>query len=93
MVDLFDFDNSYSILPDRMFAQVNPEPAPSPSLLGFNAPLAADLGYRGTLSNDDLATVISGKVIPDSASPIAQAYAGHQFGNFVPSLGLSLIHI
>jgi len=87
MVNLFDFENSYSILPDRMFSQVNPEPAPSPSLLGFNAPLAADLGYRGTLSNDDLASVISGKVIPDGASPIAQAYAGHQFGNFVPSLG------
>jgi len=87
MVDLFDFDNSYSNLPDRMFTQVNPEPAPSPSLLGFNHVLAADLGYRGTLSDDDLATVISGKVIPDGASPIAQAYAGHQFGNFVPSLG------
>ena len=87
MKPLFHWDNSYSRLSDRMYTRTEPAPAPSPQLLGFNPELGAELGMPSDLSDQELADIFSGKTIPDGASPIAQAYAGHQFGNFVPSLG------
>jgi uncharacterized protein YdiU (UPF0061 family) len=61
---------------------------PAPRLLYFNAELAAELGLdAGTLQGDDGAAVFSGNVLPGGAEPIAQAYAGHQFGGFSPQLG------
>ena len=82
------FDNSYARLPDRFFARFDPVPVPAPRLLAWNGQLADDLGLRG-LAEDDArrAQVFSGNVIPDGAEPISLAYAGHQFGHFVPQLG------
>jgi len=85
---VFQFDNSYARLPDRFFASVYPEPVEGPKLLRFNQKLAAELGVEADLSDPDrLAAVLSGNVVPQGASPLAMAYAGHQFGNFVPQLG------
>jgi len=85
---VFQFDNSYARLPDRFFASVYPEPVEGPKLLRFNQKLAAELGVEADLSDPDrLASVLSGNVVPQGASPLAMAYAGHQFGNFVPQLG------
>jgi uncharacterized protein YdiU (UPF0061 family) len=85
---VFQFDNSYARLPDRFFASVYPEPVEGPKLLRFNQKLAAELGVEADFSDPDrLASVLSGNVVPQGASPLAMAYAGHQFGNFVPQLG------
>jgi serine/tyrosine/threonine adenylyltransferase len=85
---MFCFDNSYARLPDRLYARLEPTPVAKPRLVAFNEPLARDLG-AGALppSTDALALMFSGNVVPAGADPLAQAYAGHQFGNFVPQLG------
>ena len=87
MKELYRWDNSYAKLPDRMHARVIPEPAPVAELLGFNHDLAQQLGMVSTPTDQVLADTFSGKIVPEGAMPISQAYAGHQFGNFVPSLG------
>ncbi len=81
------FDNSYARLPDRLFARVKPEPVRGPELLAFNHPLAASLGMTGDDDIEELAQVFGGNLIPTGAEPIAQLYAGHQFGHWNPQLG------
>ena len=81
------FENSYTLLPERMYARLSPTPVANPELLAFNYPLAQELGITGTENETELAEVFSGNTVPNGTDPIAQAYAGHQFGNFVPSLG------
>src|SRR6056297_3381698 len=80
------FDNSYATLPDGFFARVTPEPVKAPSLIAINAPLAHDLGIDG-LDDPNLADVFAGNALPEGASPLAQLYAGHQFGQYNPQLG------
>ena len=82
------FSNSYARLPEHFFARLSPTPVAKPRLIKFNESLASELGVdtRG-LEPDELAAVFAGNVIPPGAEPIAMAYAGHQFGNFVPQLG------
>lgn len=78
------FDNSYARMPQGFFARVDPTPVTAPRLLALNGPLADRLGMdRDALTVEMLA----GNTIPDGAAPLAQAYAGHQFGGFVPQLG------
>ena len=82
------FDNSYARLPARFYARVFPAAASAPRLVKLNGQLARELG----LDPDDLAStegaeIFSGKRVPEGADPIAAAYAGHQFGSFVPQLG------
>ena len=85
---MFQFDNSYARLPDRFFASVYPEPVEGPKLLKFNEALADELGVEADFSDPArLAAILAGNVVPPGAMPIAMAYAGHQFGNFVPQLG------
>ncbi len=85
---MFHFDNSYARLPDRFYASVYPEPVEGPKLLKFNEALAKDLGVRADFSDPArLAAILAGNVVPEGSMPIAMAYAGHQFGNFVPQLG------
>ncbi|RWX76026.1 YdiU family protein [Neorhizobium lilium] len=85
---MFHFDNSYAQLPDRFHASVYPEPVEGPVLLKFNEALAEELGIEADLSDKArLAAVLAGNVVPPGAMPLAMAYAGHQFGNFVPQLG------
>ena len=84
----FAFDNSYAReLPDHAVAW-KPAAAPAPRLLFFNRPLADELGLdAAALAGEEGAAVFSGSRVPDGAAPIAQAYAGHQFGGFSPQLG------
>eukprot|EP00913_Durusdinium_trenchii_P021370 g20083.t1 len=85
---VFHFDNSYARLPDRFYASVYPEPVEGPTLLKFNEGLAQELGIEADFSDPvRLAAILAGNVVPQGAMPIAMAYAGHQFGNFVPQLG------
>jgi uncharacterized protein YdiU (UPF0061 family) len=82
------FSNSYARLPERFFSGLSPTPVAKPRLIKFNESLASELGVdtRG-LEPDELAAIFAGNVILPGAEPIAMAYAGHQFGNFVPQLG------
>jgi uncharacterized protein YdiU (UPF0061 family) len=80
--------STYATLPERFFAHVKPTPVPKPRLLRFNEALAAELGLDlGDLDAEALAQRFSGNVVPQGLEPIAMAYAGHQFGQFVPQLG------
>src|ERR1700726_4779046 len=80
--------SSYADLPERFYARVNPTPVDGARLLEFNRPLCAELGLdAGGLEPKELADIYSGNVVPPGLAPIAMAYAGHQFGQFVPQLG------
>jgi serine/tyrosine/threonine adenylyltransferase len=80
--------SSYIGLPERFFARVNPTRVAKPRLLSFNRALSEDLGLDfGGLDDEALAGLFSGNVMAQSSEPIAMAYAGHQFGHFVPQLG------
>lgn len=80
------FDNSYARLPSHLFSELNPTPVRAPKLIAFNDKLAEQLGIRHG-SDHELAEFFSGNKTPDGAQPIAQLYAGHQFGNWNPQLG------
>jgi uncharacterized protein YdiU (UPF0061 family) len=85
---LIIFDNSYARLPDRFFARVVPAAAPAPRLVRVNHDLAAELGIDAArLAGPEGLDVLSGCEVAPGSDPIALAYAGHQFGNFVPQLG------
>jgi serine/tyrosine/threonine adenylyltransferase len=80
--------SSYADLPEHFFARVNPTRVAKPRLLRFNRALSQDLGLDlGSLDDDALAELLSGNLITPDEEPIAMAYAGHQFGQFVPQLG------
>ncbi|WP_349257725.1 protein adenylyltransferase SelO [Povalibacter sp.] len=80
------FEHSYFALPARFYARVAPAAAPDPRVLIFNRTLAVELGVDRALEQT-AAAVFSGNQLPDDATPLAMAYAGHQFGGFVPRLG------
>ncbi|MEM7718635.1 MAG: YdiU family protein [Pseudomonadota bacterium] len=82
------FDNSYGRLPDRFFTRLPPEPVTQPELIVLNGALAQRLGLDPTaLASPNGVATLAGNAVPNTADPLAQAYAGHQFGNFVPQLG------
>src|SRR6476659_5959915 len=84
----FPFENTYARLPDRFHARVVPTPVQAPRLIRLNTQLALDLGLDPNwLAGPQGLEVLAGRLVPDSAEPIAMAYAGHQFGHFVPQLG------
>ena len=84
----FPFQNTYATLPANFFARVAPTPVASPRLIKLNRPLAVHLGLDpDLLSTAEGAEILAGKTLPAGADPIAMAYAGHQFGHFVPQLG------
>jgi serine/tyrosine/threonine adenylyltransferase len=84
----FPFQNTYAALPANFFARVAPTPVASPRLIKLNRPLAVQLGLDpDLLSSPEGAEILAGKTLPAGADPIAMAYAGHQFGHFVPQLG------
>jgi uncharacterized protein YdiU (UPF0061 family) len=85
---LFAFDNSYARLPERFFARVAPTPVRAPRLIRLNAALARGLEIDPEMLGSPTGVeVLAGNVIPAGAEPLAMAYAGHQFGNWVPQLG------
>jgi uncharacterized protein YdiU (UPF0061 family) len=84
----FAFENTYSRLPERFFASVQPASVPAPRLVRLNRALAEELGLDANLlSAPQGVAVLAGQSLPREAEPIAMAYAGHQFGHFVPQLG------
>src|SRR5437867_4441654 len=85
---LFRFDNSYARELPGLAVPWQPARVPAPSMLYFNRALAEELGLDPDALVGDRATAIfSGNEVPEGATPIAQAYAGHQFGRLSPSLG------
>lgn len=79
----WNFDNSYSKLPDTFYTHLNPTPVKAPELAVFNHSLAVSLGLKeDELMSKEGVEVFAGNRIPKDAFPIAQAYAGHQFGYF-----------
>ncbi|HEY2781705.1 MAG TPA: YdiU family protein [Steroidobacteraceae bacterium] len=80
--------SSYATLPERFFARVAPTRVAAPAIVKINHALAAELNFTpAELDADGLAGVFCGNVLPPHTAPIAMAYAGHQFGHFVPQLG------
>ena len=82
------FSNTYAQLPDRLYARVAPFAFPAPAIVRFNHALAAELGLDpNQLDSPGGAAILAGASTPLGADPLAMAYAGHQFGNWVPQLG------
>ncbi|MEO1052424.1 MAG: YdiU family protein [Bacteroidota bacterium] len=79
----WNFDNTYTSLPDKLYAKLNPVPVKAPQMVYFNDALAEDLGLPDIINDQKaLSEFLSGNAIPQGAEPLAQAYAGHQFGHF-----------
>lgn len=78
----WQFDNSYAHLPDSLYVQLNPVPVRAPQMAIFNETLAESLGLDVDALSIEAAALFAGNVVPNNAQPIAQAYAGHQFGHF-----------
>lgn len=77
------FDNTYTSLPELLFAPATPAPFPAPRLVLFNGSLAAELGLDfSAVTPETIAATFAGQQLPEGARPIAQAYAGHQYGGF-----------
>ena len=88
------FDNTYARLPGQFFAKAEPTPVPSPQLIRANDALAEKLGIDPAwLGTQEALDAFSGNALPVGAEPIAQAYAGHQFGGFSPQLGDGRAHL
>ncbi|GGH30540.1 UPF0061 protein [Paenibacillus segetis] len=79
----WNFDNSYARLPGTFYTHLDPTPVSAPHLIICNDRLAATLGLNAeALQSEDGVAVFAGNQIPEGAAPLAQAYAGHQFGYF-----------
>jgi uncharacterized protein YdiU (UPF0061 family) len=85
---LFRFDNSYARDLPGFYVSWKPAEVPAPRLLYLNQPLAQELGLDpAELLTEQGAALFAGNAVPEGAEPLAQAYAGHQFGGFSPKLG------
>jgi uncharacterized protein YdiU (UPF0061 family) len=84
----FGFENTYARLPERFYARVNPTPVTAPHLIKVNTELARTLGLDpDALASPQGVEILAGNRIAEGSEPIALAYAGDQFGHFVPRLG------
>jgi uncharacterized protein YdiU (UPF0061 family) len=84
----FGFDNTYARLPERFYARVNPTPVAGPQLVKVNIELARRLGLDpDALASSEGIEILAGNRVAEGSEPLAEAYAGHQFGHFVPQLG------
>src|SRR5271156_1260553 len=82
------FDNTYARLPERFYARVNPTPVATPRLVKLNLELARRLGLDPhALASEKGVQILAGNRVAEGSEPLAMAYAGHQFGHFVPQLG------
>ncbi|MDA8747917.1 YdiU family protein [Litoreibacter sp.] len=82
------FDNSYARLPERFYTRMQAEPVSHPKLLKLNTALAEAMGLDAEwLSAEDGLAMLAGNGLPKGADPLAQVYAGHQFGGWSPRLG------
>jgi serine/tyrosine/threonine adenylyltransferase len=79
----WNLDCSYARLPETFYARLRPIPVREPGLVIWNESLAQQLGLdRSACSEEALARLCAGNELPSAAEPLAQAYAGHQFGHF-----------
>lgn len=79
----WNLENSYSRLPNSLFTTLNPTPVRSPRLVILNHHLANSLGFSvEELKSEEGIAILAGNQLPEGALPLAQAYAGHQFGHF-----------
>ena len=78
----FNFDNSYLQLPAAFYQKQAPSPVQAPAMLVFNQALANDLGLNAATLASQGAAYLAGNDLFAGSEPIAQAYAGHQFGHF-----------
>jgi uncharacterized protein YdiU (UPF0061 family) len=82
------FDNTYARLPERFYHRQSAEPVRAPALIALNDALARELGLDpDALRRPEGVAVLAGNAVPEGADPLAQAYAGHQFGGWNPQLG------
>lgn len=82
------FDNTYAKLPERFYSRQEADSVPSPQLIRANTELAMELDIDPSwLESEEAVDVFSGTAVAEGSEPLAQAYAGHQFGGFVPQLG------
>ena len=80
---IFHFQNTYVTLPSEFHSHVLPKKVASPKLAIFNHDLSTELGINfSSLQPEEISNLLSGNIIPDGSSLIAQSYAGHQFGHF-----------
>lgn len=84
---MLPFDNTYARLPEVFYERIKPVPVIAPELIRLNRSLAERLGLELPDDEGKLARLFSGNAVFEGATPLAQAYAGHQFGHFVPQLG------
>jgi uncharacterized protein YdiU (UPF0061 family) len=83
-----ELSNTFAALPDVFHSRILPTRVAAPQLLRFNQSLGEELGLDlAAVDPTMLAAIFAGNVLPAGAAPVAMAYAGHQFGNFVPQLG------
>jgi serine/tyrosine/threonine adenylyltransferase len=84
----FGFENTYARLPERFYARLDPTPVAAPRLVKVNVELARRLGLDpDALASERGVEILAGNRVAEGAEPLAIAYAGHQFGHFVPQLG------
>jgi protein adenylyltransferase len=84
----FHFENTYARLPERFHCRLDPTPVAAPRLVKVNVDLARDLGLDPNALASELGVeILSGNRVAEGSQPLATAYAGHQFGHFVPQLG------
>src|SRR6266536_3433955 len=84
----FGFENTYARLPERFYARLDPTPVAAPRLVKLNVELARKLGLDPeVLASARGVEVLAGNRMAEGSEPVALAYAGHQFGYFVPQLG------
>ena len=84
-INKIKFDNSFSKLPNKFYANVIPTPVKEPNLIKFNDTLATQLGIN--LKPKECNDYFSGNLLFNGSKPISMTYAGHQFGHWVPQLG------
>src|SRR5579871_4565985 len=84
----FGFENTYARLPEHFYARLAPTPVAAPSMVKVNVDLARNLGLNpDALASERGVEILAGNRVAEGAEPLAMAYAGHQFGYFVPLLG------
>jgi uncharacterized protein YdiU (UPF0061 family) len=84
----FGFANTYARLPEHFFARLDPTPVAAPRLVKVNVELARELRLNAEeLKSEHGVEILAGNRVAEGSEPIALAYAGHQFGHFVPQLG------
>jgi len=90
----FPFDNSYARLPERFYARLDPTPVAAPAMIKINHALAHHLGLdEGFMKSPAAVDVFAGNRVAEGSEPLAMAYAGQQFGGWVPQLGDGRAHL